>query len=213
MNGFSPLTLHVYPCTLDGLLQRTPAAELRNDQLMGQEHLQKVSEEGAGHDGREEIPIEELVDLVLEVLGSQPARLPRTVGGVLPGEAREHRGAEAAARDAADRKHVLGKVRAAILQPGQNLGGELCRVEPAALGRDQVDRIRLVLIGVLVLALAVPIQQGVLHLDEALALDGGVHERSTMGNAAIEQRQSDNPRQQHEDPRYAPIGPTMTAGR
>jgi hypothetical protein len=66
------------------------------------------------------------------------------------------------------------------------------------------------LIGVLVLARAVPIQQGILHLNKALALDGGIHEKSAMRSATVEDRKSYHPRQKHEYPRHAePIGPRL----
>ena len=65
------------------------------------------------------------------------------------GEAGENSGAEAAARDPADREDVLSEIRASVLQSSQHRGGMISGIHAAAGGGDEEHRIRLA--GVMIL--------------------------------------------------------------
>ena len=133
-----------------------------------------VGEKSARDNRGKEILLEDRLGCRLEAIGAQPgrarlsARLPCPVRRMLLGKAREHRRSEAATRYAADGKDMLRKARAAVLKARQNLCRKLCGVEPAGFRRDQEYRIRLVTVGALVGARVVPIDKGILDLDDGL---------------------------------------------
>ena len=71
------------------------------------------------------------------------ARLRGIVLGVLLGQAREDSRAKAAAGDRAHHEHVLGEVAAEVLHAPEQLGSLVGRVQPAAFGSHDVDRVGL----------------------------------------------------------------------
>ena len=185
------------------VLQRPRAVEGR--ERPGYEPLQEVGEQAAPHHRSEQVARQDGVGARLEVaaLGQLvEARLGIVVGGARTGQAGEHRRAEAAAGDRADREHVLGEVRAEVLHARQELGRLVGRIEPAALGGHDVDGIGLagIAIGRGVLARGEPGLERGLH---GRALDVGLLVAELMVVGEAEHLEADQQDDQRAEDRHA----------
>src|SRR6185369_3742429 len=104
------------PCALPGLLERGGAVEGGNGHR--EEALREVGVENRGDCRREEVFAEDLLPLLLEI--ERRFGLARLVE-----QRNEHARAEAAAGDAAQRKHMAREGRVAVLDLAEHRGGPI----------------------------------------------------------------------------------------